>query len=342
MTTYENFTSADWERLSDALLTSGELVIAASPQAAKGTLKERAVYFAELSQLLQNGTAYRLIDELRLRTQARLEELQRALPEQPLPFDQVRWNVLESCRSAAQTLLGRADSREIDYYKRGLLWACRQTALAAREEGGFLGIGSVQVTETESESIRQIAYALGLPASEAVVDAPPEAPFRPTPPGLGELFSSEEWNTICLAPLWLSLAMSTATPSGTLGTTRELFAMGRGLQEAAIRQTPGSLVATLTNDLLKNRNALQLPEPLPNPLPGLPASDQVLSNALEYCRRAVELVEQKASPPDGLEYKRLLSDLGRQVASAAREGGVSTSPEEQRLLGELSRILRME
>lgn len=110
MTTYENFTSADWERLSDALLTSGELVIAASPQAAKGTLKERAVYFAELSQLLQNGTAYRLIDELRLRTQARLEELQRALPEQPLPFDQVRWNVLESCRSAAQTLLGRADS----------------------------------------------------------------------------------------------------------------------------------------------------------------------------------------------------------------------------------------
>jgi hypothetical protein len=342
MTTNESYTSADWERLSDALLTSGELVIAASPQSALGMLKERAVYFAELSQLLQNGAAYGLIDELRQRTQARLEQLQRAGFEQPLSFDQVRRNVLERCRSAAQTLMGRADPQEITYFKRGLLWACRQTALAAREGGGFLGIGSVQVTEEESEAIRQIAYALGLPASEAVVDAPPEAPFRPTLPGIGEAFSSEEWNTICLAPLWLSLAMSAASPSGTLGSAKELVAMGRSLQEAALRQTPHSLVATLVNDLLNNRNSLQLPEQPPDPLSGSPASDQVVASALEYCRQAVALVEQKASSPDAIEYKRLLGDLGRQVAGAAREGGVSVSPEEQHLLDELSRILRME
>jgi hypothetical protein len=342
MTTYESFTSADWERLSDALLTSGGLVIAASPQGTQGALKERAVYFAEMRQLLQNGVAYGLIDELRLRTQTRLEELQRAQPDQPLPFDQVRWNVLESCRSAAQTLMGRADPQEIDYYRRGLLWACRQTALAAREGGGFLGIGAVQVTEDESEAIRQIAYALGLPASEAVVDAPPEAPFRPAPPGLGELFSSEEWSTICLAPFWLSLAMSAASPSGMLGSAKELVTMGRGLQEAAIRQTPGSLVATLANDLMKNKSSLQLPEQPPVPLPGSPASDQLLTSALEYCRQAVALVEQKASPLDVVEYKRLLLDLGQQVAGAAREGGVNVSPEEQRLLNELSRILRLE
>ena len=292
--------------------------------------------------MLQNGSAYGLIDELRLRTQTRLEELQRVQPEQPPVFDQVRRNVLERCRGAAQTLMGRADPQEIDYYKRGLLWACRQTALAAREGGGFLGIGAVQVTEEESEAIRQIAYALGLPASEAVVDAPPEAPFRPAPPGLGELFSSDEWNTICLAPLWLSLAMSAASPSGTLGSAKELMTMGRGLQEAAIRQTPGSLVATLVNDVLKNQGSLQLPEQPPNPLSGSPASDQVISSTLEYCRQAVALVEQKASPSDAIEYKRLLSDLGRQVAGAAREGGVSVSPEEQRLLDELSRILRLE
>jgi hypothetical protein len=342
MTTYESFTSADWERLSQALLTGGELVIAASPQAALGTLKERAVYFAELNQLLQNGSAYGLIDELRLRTQTRQEELQRAQPEQPIPYEQVRRNVLEYCRAAAQTLMGRAEPGEIDYYKRGLLWACRQTALAAREGGGFLGIGAVQVTEDESEAIRQIAYALGLPASEAVVDVPPEAPFRPAPPGLGELFSSEEWNTVCLAPLWLSLAMSATSPSGTMGSAKEMVTMGRVLQEAAIRQTPGSLVATLVNDLLKNQSSLQLPEPPPNPLSGSPASDQVISSTLEFCRQAVALVEQKVSPTDANEYKRLLFDLGWQVAGAAREGGVSVSPEEQRLLDELSQILRLE
>jgi hypothetical protein len=335
MTTYESFTTADWERLSAALLTSGELVIAASPQGALGTLKERAVYLAELSQLLQNGTAYGLIDELHLRTQSRLEELQHGQPEQPLNFDQVRRNVLECCRSATQILMGRAEPQEIDYFRRGLLWACRQTALAAREGGGFLGIGAVEVTEAESEVIRQIAYALGLPASEALVDAPPEAPFRPAPPGLGEIFSSEEWTTICLAPFWLSLAMSAATPNGMLGSAKELVAMGRGLQEAAIRQTPNSLVATLVNDLLKNHKALQTPE---QPL----APDQVIASALQYCRQAVALVEQKASPQDAGEYKRLLIDLARQVAGADREGGASVAPEEQHLLDELSGMLRME
>jgi hypothetical protein len=339
MTTYENFTSTDWECLCDALLTSGELVIAASPQGAVGTSKEKAVYFAELSQLLQNGTAYRLIDELRLRTQTRLEQLQRGQPEQPLALDQVRRMVLERCRGAAQTLIGRADPQEIAYYKRGVLWACRQTALAVREGGGFLGIGAVQVTEEENEAIRQIAYALGLPASEAVVNAPPEAPFRPGPPGLGELFSSEEWNTICLAPLWLSLAMSAASPSGTLGSTMELVAMGRSLQEAAVRQSPNSLVALLVKDLTKNRGSIQLSQQMPLPLAGMSAPNQAIASALEYCRQAVALVGQKASPQDTIEYKHLLMDLARQVAGAAKEGGVSVSPEEQRLLDELSRML---
>lgn len=342
MTTYESFTSADWERLSDALLTSGDLVIAASPQGALGTLKEKTVYFAELSQLLQNGTAFGLIDELRLRMQTRLEELQRGQSEQPLAYDQVRQTVLECCRGAAQTLMGRADPQEIVYYKLGLLWACRQTALAAREGGGFLGIGAVQVTEEENEAIRQIAYALGLSASEAVVEAPPEAPFRPGPPGLAEVFSPDEWNTICLAPLWISLAMSTATPDGMVGSAKELVAMGRGLQEAAMRQPPNSLVAMVVSDLMKNKGSLQFKQPAPFPQTGAPFPNQAIEGGLEYCRQAVALVEQKASPQDAIEYKRLLIDLSQQVAAAAKSGGASISPEEQHLLDELSRMLRVE
>ena len=118
--------------------------------------------------------------------------------------------------------------------------------------------------------------------------------------------------------------------------------MGRGLHEAAIRQTPNSLVATLVNDLMKNRNALQLSEQPPVPLSGTPASDDAIARALEYCRQAVVLVEQKANPQDAIEYKRLLIDLSQQIAGSAKEGGVSVSPEEQHLLDELSRILRME
>ena len=118
--------------------------------------------------------------------------------------------------------------------------------------------------------------------------------------------------------------------------------MSRGLQEATIRQSPNSLVATLVNDLMKNRNVLQLPQQPPGPLNGTPVADQAIASALEYCRQAVALVEQKASPQDGTEYKRLLVDLARQVAGAAKEGGVSVSPAEQHLLDEMSRLLRVE
>jgi hypothetical protein len=101
-------------------------------------------------------------------------------------------------------------------------------------------------------------------------------------------------------------------------------------------------VATLVNDMLKNRDSLQWPGPPPVLFSGSSTPDQVVSSALEYCRQAVALVEQKASLQDAIEYKRLLVDLGRQVAGAAGESGVSVSPGEQRLLDELSRILRME
>ncbi len=344
MSTFADFTANDWERLCDALLTSGELVIAASPQGALGTLKERVVYFAEISQLLQNGTAFGLIDELRLRLQSRLEEIQRSQPGEPVSVDQIRHKVLESCRGAAQALLGRAEPQEIAYYKQALLWACRQTALAVREKGGFLGIGAQQVTEEENEAIRQIAYALGLPAAEAILEAPPAAPFRPGAPGFGELFTEDEWSTLCLAPLWLSLAVSTATPSGTFGTAKELMTMGRSLQEAAIRQPPNSLVATVVKDMTRNRAAIQLPGQVPRqpPLAGAAAPEQAAQEALEYCRKALALVEQKANPQDAGEYRRLLIDLARQVAESAKEGGASVSPEEQHLLDELASMLGTE
>ncbi len=342
MTSYDDFTPADWDRLCDALLTSGDLVIAASPQGPLGTFKEWAVYFAEISQLLRSGTAYGLIAQLSLRMQARLEQVQqvqRLQPEEPGDYNQVRREVLERCRSATQVLMGRAAPEEIDYYKRGLLWACRQTALAAREQAGFLGIGAVPVTDEESEAIRQIAFALGLPASEAMVLAPPEAPFRPGPPGLLDACSPDEWNAICLAPLWISLAMSVATPDGMLGSAKELVTMGRGLQEAAIRQPPNSLVDLVVKQLINNKDTLQFDTPLPSPLAGASAPDQAIADGLEYCRKAVALVDQKASAADAVEYKRLLIGLARQVAEASKTGGASVSPEEQRMLDELSHLL---
>ena len=44
---------------------------------------------------------------------------------------------------------------------------------------GFLGIGGSRITAEELEALRQIAFALGLPASASLVETRPEPPKKP-------------------------------------------------------------------------------------------------------------------------------------------------------------------
>lgn len=321
-----------WDVLVDALVLSGSLVIAASPQGVTGFIKESAAYFSAVRQVLRSGSAYALIDELQLRAQGRLETLQAERKSEMPDERQARREVLDRCREATQILMGNADPQESAYYKRGVLWACRQAALAAKEGGGFLGIGAQQITEQELEALRQIGFALGLPAAQALVDTLPEAPLRQLPRLYQGRLTAEEWQQIRMAPIWAAAAVAAASLSGPIGLAQELSALARGLQAAAASQMPDSLMALLVNDLIQVQSdgRTMLAEQAQSGLD--------VERSLAQYRQAIRLVEQKLGSQEAIQFSRLILDLASNVAGAAREGGVSVSAEEQQVLDELARI----
>jgi hypothetical protein len=61
-------------------------------------------------------------------------------------------------------------------------------------------------------------------------------------------FTSAEWEQLLKAPLWASMIVVAASPSGPLGVVKELFAAGKVLAETRSgTQTP--LVSVLVADL---------------------------------------------------------------------------------------------
>jgi len=332
MTNSLDLTPEYWDVLVDTLVLSGSLVIAASPQGVGGFIKESAAYFSAVRQVLRNGSAYALIDELQWRTQGRLETLQAEHKGELADEQQVRREVLDRCREATQILLGNADPQESAYFRQGVLWACRQAALAAKEGGGFLGIGAQQITEQELEALRQIGFAFGLPAAQALVDTLPEAPLRQLPRLYQGRLTAEEWQQIRMAPIWAAAAVAAASPSGPIGMVQELSALARGLQSAAASQMPDSLMALLVNDLIQVQSDGQAL------LEEQTESGLDVERSLAHYRQAIRLVEQKLGSEEAAQFGRLVLELAGHVAGAAREGGVSVSVEEQRVLDELSHI----
>jgi len=318
-----------------------------------------------------HGSGYPLIDRLRQDLQAAAaqapgpagvaeDELQQPGPQAGRPaeaeqmpgkdLDTLRRETLERCRRANQVLLGQASPEEAAYYRRGLLWVCLQTARAAREGGGLFGIGAVQVTDEEKEAIRQIAYALGLPAGEALVEQLPQAPPRGVPASLAGRLSPEEWGLVLQAPLWTGFAIVLAHPSSPLGLARELNVLPQVLREAH-QQYPGNqLLAAIWEDI--STRFQELVKLLDADLPAQPGSGQaadsrLLEHAIQRIRQAAEMLDARMEQGEAVEFKQVLLDLAQRVAEAAREGGFLglggqvISPREQEALQRIAETLRV-
>jgi hypothetical protein len=134
-------------------------------------------------------------------------------------------------------------------------------------------------------------------------------------------FSAEEWKLVLKAPLMAGLAVVAASPSGPLGVLREMFAVGKLVNETKTQAEgagglSNSLLRSLVADLASpdGRAQLDVAE-----LRGVPPP-QLQSHALEACRAVAALVDRKASrEADGV--KRWLVAIAQRTAEAAKEGG---------------------
>lgn len=144
-------------------------------------------------------------------------------------------------------------------------------------------------------------------------------------------FNAEEWSTVVDGPLYAGIRVISADRGGTL---RESLAMGRVYQEA--RQHHGE--SELLDELLTSPPAIQ-PDHVRE------AGGNISTLASEQLRRAIQILEAKATPSEVDAYKRFVMSVAQTVASAHHSGGFlgiggkQVSDAENQALDEISTAL---
>ena len=155
-----DFTTEEWKMIVAAAPMVGLAVTCASPNGPWGVLKEMLSMGMAMAEMLQKGSSNPLIAELA----ADLKERQ-TKPEPPQGIkdpEQAKELALNHIRAVNDIVSRKAD--EADEFKKWLL-AVGERVAEASNEGGIFGIGGERVSEAEKNVLRQIAFALGLPAS---------------------------------------------------------------------------------------------------------------------------------------------------------------------------------
>lgn len=154
MANKSNFTVDEWDLFRKVPMLTGLVVMAASPSGPFGVLKESSAA-GEFLRTGLDGAQSELMQVLAedLKSNMSVHKLQNDSPEA------IRSAGLAACRQLSNILREKASEEEADEFRAWLLSLARKVAEAATE-GGFLGIGGVQVSEAEASAIDQIEIAL--------------------------------------------------------------------------------------------------------------------------------------------------------------------------------------
>jgi hypothetical protein len=129
-------------------------------------------------------------------------------------------------------------------------------------------------------------------------------------------FTPEEWTVLKRAPMMAGLVVVASSPSGPFGLLEESLAIGKILTETKAHASPSEVINGLVADLATSEGRR---DTRPSDAIGK-SPDQIKSYALDACRKAAALVDQKA-PSDSAAFKAWLQSIGQKVAEAAKEGG---------------------
>jgi hypothetical protein len=164
MSTKADYTREEWELLLKAPMMAAIAIVAASPSGPIGVLKEM---FAVGKGYLAGaeGTSNALIAAVVADVQAGSRPSMPA--ERPKDPAAVKAQALGASRAVA-ALLGRKAPGEAEGFKRWVL-ATAQKAAEAAKEGGFLGMGGVQVSDAEKAALAEVAGALGIAPGAATL-----------------------------------------------------------------------------------------------------------------------------------------------------------------------------
>jgi hypothetical protein len=152
-------------------------------------------------------------------------------------------------------------------------------------------------------------------------------------------FTEDEWTRLGRAPVVAGMAISLADPGGPIETIKESSAALRTVLEAAQAGGYGDFVRAVASDFAEKAKHRQ------NPMAGFrPKGPGAGEEILEELRAVNALLEEKATPEEGDQFREWLKTAAQRAATAAKEGGFlgfraeRVSEREQQMLDRLAAV----
>ena len=162
MASKADFTPEEWKTIVAAAPMVGLAVTCASPNGPLGVLKEMLSMGMAMAEMLQKGSSNPLIAELAADLKAR--QTRPEPPEGITDAEQAKELALRHIKAVNDLIEKKIAGPEADDFKKWLLNIGRRVAEASNE-GSIFGFGGKQVSDAEKNVLRQIAFALGQPAT---------------------------------------------------------------------------------------------------------------------------------------------------------------------------------
>jgi hypothetical protein len=158
MTTKSDFTEEEWVRVRRAPFVAGMAISMADPGGPIELTKETS---ASLKSATNPPSREQLLAEIALDIQAMTQQRQNPLTGfKPTQGSDPRQQMVEELGAVTAIVSSKATAEETVAFKQWLLTTAQAAADAAKE-GGFLGIGAVQVSEGEKSMLEQLRAAIG-------------------------------------------------------------------------------------------------------------------------------------------------------------------------------------
>jgi hypothetical protein len=166
MANKQNFTPEEWTKISESVMLAGMAVSAAEPSGLWGTLKEAFASSSTLATAKADAGSNELIKAIiaDFESSEGRSAIQEALRKRftgAKPADVVQRS-LANLKEVSAILNAKAPGDAAAF--RAWLQTISQRVAEASAEGGFLGIGGVQVSEAEKATLGDISKALGTSA----------------------------------------------------------------------------------------------------------------------------------------------------------------------------------
>ncbi|MGZ4472654.1 MAG: hypothetical protein ACXVXM_11875, partial [Nocardioidaceae bacterium] len=152
MTTKSDFTEDDWARVVRAPLVAGLAISLADPG---GPIEMAKESIATVKRATNPPSREQLLAEVALEIQAMTQQRHNPLSGFKPAGQQPGSQVLDELRAVQAIVADKAAPDEATAFGRWLVDAAQAAADAAKE-GGFMGFGSVQVSEREQAMLDQV------------------------------------------------------------------------------------------------------------------------------------------------------------------------------------------